>query len=158
MNTDVISHYDLLTDENNDPVNDPLHLRKYMDTWDGPPFLDALHLDSTKSVLEIGVGTGRLAVKTAPCCKPLKPKTHIFLLPKSGKHPHPSDSYFQTPSPRGGKRAGKNGVNPKIRNRHTKIAHNQKNRCMNTVICSQCSYSGFFFSLFCFSAAGNQSR
>lgn len=86
MNSDVISHYDLLTDENNDPVNDPLPLREYMDTWDGPPFLDALHLDSTKSVLEIGVGTGRLAVKTAPCCKPLKPKTHIFLLPKSDKH------------------------------------------------------------------------
>lgn len=80
MITDVITHYDLLTDENNDPVNDPLPLREYMDAWDGPPFLDALHLDSTKSVLEIGVGTGRLAVKTAPCCRHF---TGIDISPKT---------------------------------------------------------------------------
>ena len=40
-----------------------------MDKWDGKAFLDALALDGTKSVLEIGVGTGRLALKVAPQCK-----------------------------------------------------------------------------------------
>jgi ubiquinone/menaquinone biosynthesis C-methylase UbiE len=64
----VISHYDLLIDENNDPVHDPLPLREYMDRWDGESFIDLMELDGTKSVLEIGVGTGRLAVRTAPKC------------------------------------------------------------------------------------------
>ncbi len=65
----VISHYDLLIDENNDPVNDPKPLQEYMDKWDGKLFMEALCPDKTKSVLEIGVGTGRLAVKVAPFCK-----------------------------------------------------------------------------------------
>lgn len=65
----VISHYDLLIDENNDPVSDPMPLREYMDKWDGKPFLEALRLEKTESVLEIGVGTGRLAVKVAPLCR-----------------------------------------------------------------------------------------
>lgn len=69
MNTDVVTHYDLLIDEGNDPVNDPKSLQKYMDKWDGQPFIDALCLDKTKSVLEIGVGTGRLAIRIAPLCK-----------------------------------------------------------------------------------------
>ena len=69
MKVDVITHYDLLIDEGNDPVCDPEPLQKYMDKWDGKPFMDALSLDKSKSVLEIGVGTGRLAVKTAPLCK-----------------------------------------------------------------------------------------
>ena len=38
MNTDVVTHYDLLIDEGNDPVNDPKSLQKYMDKWDGQPF------------------------------------------------------------------------------------------------------------------------
>lgn len=69
MKFDVINHYDSLIDENNDPVFDPQPLKDYMDKWDGKAFLDALALDGTKSVLEIGVGTGRLALKVAPQCK-----------------------------------------------------------------------------------------
>ena len=69
MKSDIINHYDSLTDDNNDPVFDPQPLTEYMDKWDGKTFLDALTLDDTKSVLEIGVGTGRLALKVAPQCK-----------------------------------------------------------------------------------------
>lgn len=65
----VKRHYDLLIDEGNDPVNDPEPLRDYMDGWDGPAFQAALGLDGTQDVLEIGVGTGRLAVRTAPRCR-----------------------------------------------------------------------------------------
>ena len=65
---DVIRHYDLLIDEGNDPVHDPELLRDYMDKWDGEDFINAMQLDKTKSVLEIGVGTGRLAVRVAPLC------------------------------------------------------------------------------------------
>lgn len=64
----VIHHYDSLIDENNDPVQDPKPLRDYMDKWDGQAFIDKMELDKNKSVLEIGVGTGRLAVRVAPLC------------------------------------------------------------------------------------------
>lgn len=81
MNTsDIIAHYDLLIDENNDPVHDPEPLRSYMDKWDGQPFIDKMQLDNTKSVLEIGVGTGRLALRTAPLCGSF---TGIDLSPKT---------------------------------------------------------------------------
>ena len=66
MEQEVIRHYDALIDEGNDPVTDPPPLRDYMNRWDGALFLDALCLNNQKSVLEIGVGTGRLAVRTAP--------------------------------------------------------------------------------------------
>lgn len=66
---DVILHYDLLIDENNDPVYDPKPLQEYMDKWDGQIFIDKMELDKQKSVLEIGVGTGRLALKVAPLCE-----------------------------------------------------------------------------------------
>ena len=66
--TDVIEHYDKLIDEGNDPVYDPAPLKNYMDKWDGQLFIDAMELTKTKSVLEIGVGTGRLAIKVAPLC------------------------------------------------------------------------------------------
>lgn len=69
MINEVISHYDLLADENNDPVHDVEPLRSYMDKWDGAVFIEKLNLDETKSVLDVGVGTGRLAVRTAPLCK-----------------------------------------------------------------------------------------
>lgn len=68
---DVIDHYDKLIDENNDPVHDPKPLRDYMDKWDGQSFIDSMQLDKSKTVLEIGIGTGRLAVRVAPTCKSL---------------------------------------------------------------------------------------
>ena len=68
LNREMIQHYDLLIDENNDPVHDPKSLQDYMDKWDGQSFIDKMKLDKDKSVLEIGVGTGRLAVRVAPLC------------------------------------------------------------------------------------------
>ena len=65
---DVIEHYDTLIDESNDPVYDPAPLKQYMDKWDGQTFIDSMELNENKAVLEIGVGTGRLAVKIAPLC------------------------------------------------------------------------------------------
>ncbi len=65
---ETIDHYDRLIDENNDPVFDPQPLKDYMDKWDGQRFVDSMNLDKAKSVLEIGVGTGRLALKVAPLC------------------------------------------------------------------------------------------
>ncbi len=65
----VSKHYDLLIEENNDPVRDPEPLREYMEKWDGRHFIDSLQLTKGKSVLEIGVGTGRLAVRTASECR-----------------------------------------------------------------------------------------
>ena len=64
----LILHYDALVDENNDPVRDPEPLRAYMDKWDGENFIMDLQLSDEKSVLEIGFGTGRLAVRVAPDC------------------------------------------------------------------------------------------
>lgn len=77
---DVRTHYDLLVDEDNDPFRDPPPLRAYMDNWDGPIFLSALALTPTKEVLEIGVGTGRLAARVAPGCARL---TGIDISPKT---------------------------------------------------------------------------
>ena len=68
MTNDIIHHYDLLIDEGNDPVYDSEQLQVHMDKWDGKTFIDAMGLSSDKKVLEIGVGTGRLAVKIAPLC------------------------------------------------------------------------------------------
>ncbi len=77
---DVITHYDLLIDENNDPFHDPPALREYMNGWDGKIFLDSLKLAKDKSVLEIGIGTGRIAVQVAPYCMRL---TGIDISPKT---------------------------------------------------------------------------
>lgn len=83
----IRAHYDLLIDEGNDPVRDPPELQAYMDGWDGPAFLEALALDGGQDVLEIGVGTGRLALRTAPVCRSftgidLSPKT----IARAGEH------------------------------------------------------------------------
>ncbi|MDE7176318.1 MAG: class I SAM-dependent methyltransferase [Lachnospiraceae bacterium] len=64
----IITHYDKLIDDNNDPFHDPQPLKEYMDKWDGQLFIDSMHLTSTKKVLEIGIGTGRIAAKVAPFC------------------------------------------------------------------------------------------
>lgn len=68
MEISVKEHYDLLICEGNDPVYDPMPLREHMDKWDGETFFNELKLDNNSRVLEIGVGTGRLALKTAPVC------------------------------------------------------------------------------------------
>jgi len=72
----VRNHYDAIIDEIDDPYNskvtDPAHdaepLKAYMDNWDGAPFIEALQLASDHSVLEIGVGTGRLALRVCRDC------------------------------------------------------------------------------------------
>ncbi len=66
---EVAKHYDNLIYEGQDPVHDPKPLKDYMNKWDGQLFIDKMQLDKTKSVLEIGVGTGRIAVSVAPECK-----------------------------------------------------------------------------------------
>lgn len=76
----VITHYDLLIDENNDPFRDPPELQEYMNGWDGEKFVEALELTKNKNVLEIGIGTGRLAVRVAPHCRKL---TGIDISPKA---------------------------------------------------------------------------
>ncbi len=68
---DIIKHYDYLIDEDNDPVFDPPIMREYMDKWDGQVFFDLLNISPKDTVLEIGVGTGRLALKAAPECQKL---------------------------------------------------------------------------------------
>ncbi len=65
---DVVKHYDTMIEENNDPVYDSKSLKEYMDKWDGQSFIDEMLLTSNKSVLEIGVGTGRLAIRVASLC------------------------------------------------------------------------------------------
>ena len=64
----VISHYDRLIDEDNDPFRDSPILQEYMNQWDGQVFVDSMCLSHSKKVLEIGVGTGRIAAKVAPQC------------------------------------------------------------------------------------------
>ncbi len=66
---EIPKHYDLLLKSGNDPVLDPAPLRHYMEGWDGDLFLQALALTAEKSVLEIGVGTGRIALRVAPRCR-----------------------------------------------------------------------------------------
>lgn len=66
---DVVKHYDFLIDEGNDPCKDPLPLRKYMEKWDGPKFIASMRLTGKEKVLEIGMGTGRIALKVLPLCR-----------------------------------------------------------------------------------------
>jgi SAM-dependent methyltransferase/predicted GNAT family N-acyltransferase len=90
-------HYNLMIDENNDPVLDPPALQAHMNRWDGPRFiayLRAFLLDlRAASALEVGVGTGRLAVQTCGFCDDftgidISPKTILVAqahLPPSAK-------------------------------------------------------------------------
>lgn len=78
--TDVKSHYDKLIGEGNDPVHDSEPLKNYMDKWDGQQFIEDMKLSGNETVLEIGVGTGRLAIKICEkCCQfygiDISPKT-----------------------------------------------------------------------------------
>lgn len=66
--SDVRTHYDKLIDEGNDPVHDSEPLKKYMDNWDGQQFINDMQLSGKEAVLEIGVGTGRLAIKVCGTC------------------------------------------------------------------------------------------
>ena len=66
---EVIEHYNKLIDENNDPVHDSKPLKDYMDKWDGERFIESMKLNKNKWALEIGVGTGRLAIKVSPLCQ-----------------------------------------------------------------------------------------
>ncbi|GIO40777.1 class I SAM-dependent methyltransferase [Paenibacillus apis] len=76
----TLEHYELLIDEGTDPVQDPPLLQAYMSRWDGPLFYGSLS-PKNKLVLEIGVGTGRIAkeVLSAGCQKlvgiDISPKT-----------------------------------------------------------------------------------
>lgn len=66
------AHYDALIDEGNDPVMDPPVLKEYMDGWDGALLFELLDLQREHRALEIGVGTGRLALKALQCgCREL---------------------------------------------------------------------------------------
>jgi SAM-dependent methyltransferase len=58
---ETLEHYERLIDQGIDPFRDPPALQAYMRRWDGPLFFDALGDLSDKDVLEIGVGTGRIA-------------------------------------------------------------------------------------------------
>ncbi|KGE16819.1 class I SAM-dependent methyltransferase [Paenibacillus wynnii] len=58
--TSTLEHYELLIDEGNDPAQDPPALQTYMSRWDGPIFFNSL-IPKHKVVLDIGVGTGRIA-------------------------------------------------------------------------------------------------
>ena len=84
----VRNHYDALIDEIKNPlewkVADPAHdstpLKEYMNKWDGNSFTEAMQLTPDKSVLEIGVGTGRLALRVYDKCKSF---TGIDISPKT---------------------------------------------------------------------------
>lgn len=67
----VKDHYNQLIEENNDPFRDPPVLQEYMSKWDGQTFIDFMCLSPEKKVLEIGVGTGRIAAKVIPYCSKL---------------------------------------------------------------------------------------
>ncbi len=53
-------HYDRLADAGHGR-NDPPFMQEYMARWDGPLFYDALGNLSNADVLEVGIGTGRIA-------------------------------------------------------------------------------------------------
>ena len=74
-------HYEMLIDEGCDPFRDGEILKAYMSRWDGPLFYNSLDLSSEKIVLEIGIGTGRVAQNVLDIgCKHL---TGIDISPKT---------------------------------------------------------------------------
>jgi cyclopropane fatty-acyl-phospholipid synthase-like methyltransferase len=67
-NRNILKYYDFLADAN-DPVEDTEPLISYMNKWDGQEFVKELELSLEKIILEIGVGTGRLAIRIFDKCK-----------------------------------------------------------------------------------------
>lgn len=59
--SNALDHYDHLVDEGLDAYDYPETLRRYQERWDGPMFYDLLGNLEGKTVLEVGVGGGRLA-------------------------------------------------------------------------------------------------
>lgn len=57
----TIEHYEILIDDGNDPYHDNEVLQEYMNRWTGNDFLNLLNVNKEKRILEVGVGTGRLA-------------------------------------------------------------------------------------------------
>lgn len=55
-------HYDLLIDENNDPFRDDDKIKVYMNRWNQYLF-DSVEISAKSNVLEVGVGTGRVAIQ-----------------------------------------------------------------------------------------------
>ena len=92
MYTEAKTHYDMLIDEGNDPVYDPEPLKEYMNKWDGERFIEEMKLTKDKSVLEIGIGTGRLALKVSPECKTL---VGIDISPKTINRAKDNLKYFK---------------------------------------------------------------
>ena len=92
MYTEAKTHYDMLIDEGNDPVYDPEPLKEYMNKWDGERFIEEMKLTKDKSVLEIGIGTGRLALKISPECKTL---VGIDISPKTINRAKDNLKYFK---------------------------------------------------------------
>lgn len=80
---DAYTHYELLIDEGNDPVHDDDRLKQHMSNWDGPLFFESLDVNKDKSVLEIGVGTGRIAKQVLE--RGCKEFTGIDISPKTIK-------------------------------------------------------------------------
>lgn len=78
----VVKHYDLLIDDGNDSFRDPPVLQEYMNKRDGQDLINSMALDMEKTVLEIGIGTGRIAGKVAPHCLRL---TGIDISPKNNR-------------------------------------------------------------------------
>lgn len=89
----TLEHYDSLAHEGHDPVYDPPLLREYMSGWDGAAFFDVLD-SGNKDVLEVGVGTGRVAIQVlqAGCRKltglDLSPKTINLAAANLRNHPN----------------------------------------------------------------------
>lgn len=63
-------HYELLIDEGHDPMLDPPPLQAYMSRWDGPLFFEAADVEN-KNVLDVGIGTGRVAASILESGLPL---------------------------------------------------------------------------------------
>ncbi len=57
----ALEHYERCIDEGHDPCDDGPLLQRYMARWDGPRFFELLGDLKSKDVLDVGVGTGRLA-------------------------------------------------------------------------------------------------